>query len=442
MLRETRLEVETVPTSELVPYAGNAKLHDDWQVEQIARSMEEFGNCDPIGVWHNADGEIEVVEGHGRLMALEMLGVDEAPVIFLDHLTDEQRRAYALVHNQLTMNSGFDEAILSGELDAIADIDMSAFGFDPEEDLPDPSLEELEDADVDEDEMPDDGDQLVSEGDVWRLGDHLIACGDSGGGLLIDEVMGGELADLLLTDPPYNVAVGSITRAGSNANNVRIANDDMSEEDFVDFLSPILADATGHMRDGAAFYIWYAGLHHSEFWESVRRVGRLRVSEQLVWVKSHFVLGRNSDYQWMHECCLYGWKDGAAHYFVPSRSQMTVYEDVPLSTLRKGELIELCERLMDADGPKTVLRADKPATAEMHPTVKPQSLLAPLIRNSTKAGDLVLDPFGGSGSTLIACEQMGRRARLVELDPHYVAVTIRRWEQLTGEAAELLNGDR
>ena len=214
----------------------------------------------------------------------------------------------------------------------------------------------------------------------------------------------------------------------------------MPEGDFIVFLTNALANARDHMRDGAAYYIWYAGLHHIEFESAVRNVPELKLHEQLVWVKSQFVLGRNSDYQWMHEPCLYGWKTGAAHYFTDSRSEATVIEDgVKLSTMKKGELIALCERLMGMDTAQTVLRADRPMKADLHPTVKPQTLLAPLIVNSSKPGWTVLDLFGGSGSTLIACEQLNRTCYMMELDPHYVDVIIQRWENLTGEKAVKLN---
>ena len=174
-----------------------------------------------------------------------------------------------------------------------------------------------------------------------------------------------------------------------------------------------------------------------EFERAVRNIREFKLHEQLIWVKSQFVLGMSTDYQWAHENCLYGWKTGAAHYFTDSRAEATVIEDegVKLSTLKKGELVALCEKLLGTDSAKTVLRADRPMRAELHPTVKPQALLAPLIRNSTKPGWTVLDLFGGSGSTLIACEQLGRRCLMMELDPKYADVIIQRWETMTGQKA-------
>lgn len=248
---------------------------------------------------------------------------------------------------------------------------------------------------------------------------------------------GGGTVKLLLTDPPYNVNVGSNERPGSSHNGVFIQNDNMSENDFIQFLTKAWTNANAHMEPGAAWYIWYAGLHHIEFEMAVRNIQEWKIYEQLVWVKGHFVMGRNSDYQWMHEPCLYGWKQGAQHYFTNSRAEETVIEDkiAKLSTLKKGELIALCEKLMGTDKETTVLRADKPNTADLHPTVKPQALLSRLLLNSTKKGWPVLDLFGGAGSTMIACQQLGRKCYMMELDPHYVDVIIKRYESFTGQPA-------
>ena len=219
-------------------------------------------------------------------------------------------------------------------------------------------------------------------------------------------------------------------------------NDDMTASAFIDFLTAALHNANHTMKRGAAFYIWYAGLHHSEFESGINNIADYFIHEQLIWVKSHFVLGRNSDYQWMHECCLYGWKTGAPHYFTDSRAETSVIEDreIKLSTLKKSELIAICEKFMGISKSTTVLRAEKPNDARLHPTVKPQELLCALLRNSSLRGQRVLDMFGGSGSTLIACEQLGRKCYMCEIDPHYVDVIITRWENLTGGKAVLLNG--
>lgn len=213
----------------------------------------------------------------------------------------------------------------------------------------------------------------------------------------------------------------------------------MPEDVFIAWLTKALQNADKAMKPGAAFYIFYAGLHHTEFDFAIRNVEAWKVHEQLVWVKGHFVLGRNSDYQWQHEPAFYGWKTGAPHYFTDSRAEGTVIEDTTakLSTLKKGELVALCEKLMKQDGASTVLRADKPNAAELHPTVKPQELVTYLMRNSSRPGEIVLDPFGGSGSTLIACQQLNRTCYTMELDPHYADVIIQRYIDFMGTDSEV-----
>ena len=214
----------------------------------------------------------------------------------------------------------------------------------------------------------------------------------------------------------------------------------MDEPKFIDFLTEAFANADESMEPGAAWYIFYAGLKHTPFDLALRNVPDWKTHEQLVWVKGNHVLGRNSDYQWKHEPCLYGWKTGAEHYFTDSRAETTVIEDTKtkLVSLKKSELIKLCERLLGEYESTTVLYAEKQNSAELHPSIKPQGLLAPLIINSSKKGWNVLDLFGGSGSTLIACEQTGRKCFMMELDPHYVDVIIKRWEDFTGQKAELI----
>lgn len=246
--------------------------------------------------------------------------------------------------------------------------------------------------------------------------------------------------DLLVTDPPYNVDIATTERPNSSNNGVAIMNDKMPEGVFVEFLTAAFNNANEHMKPGAGYYVFFAGLHNAEFEQAIKSIDAWKVHEQLVWVKSHFVMGRNSDYQWMHELCFYGWKSGAAHYFTASRQEATVVEDAPLSTMKKDELIELCEKLLGHDQETTILRANKPAAADLHPTVKPVKIIARLIFNSSREGERVLDLFGGSGTAAIAAEQLGRSAYLMELDPHYCDVIISRWEQFTGQTAQKLEG--
>ena len=425
------LNIEYLPVDQLTPYEHNARKHQDNDVAAIVSSIREFGFDDPIGVW---GGHNVIVEGHGRLMAAKKLGMEKVPVIHLDHLTDEQRRAYALAHNRTAELSEWDEIVKNLELEGISEIDMSRFGFDPFE--------------KDEEEIAEDTPPLPPEepkskpGDIYRLGRHRLMCGDSTDPDEMDKLLDGAVIDLLLTDPPYNCDVGKNERFASKNNGVHILNDSMAEGDFIAFLSSALRNSAQGMKKGAGYYIWYSALHHVEFELAIRQTEAMKIHSQLIWVKSQMAIGPHSDYQWQHENCFYGWKDGAAHYFTNSRAESTVIEDksVKLSTMKKGELIQLCEKLLGLDEPGTVLRADKPTNAALHPTVKPQALLVPLIRNSSKKGWNVLDLFGGSGSTLIACEQTGRTCYMMELDPHYVDVIIARWEEFTGQKAELLNG--
>jgi DNA modification methylase len=434
------LEIVYLKPEELTPYEGNTRKHAPDDVEQIKESIKADGFNDPIGIW----GEKNIiVEGHGRRIAAMELGLERVPCIRLDHLTETQRRDYAIRHNFTSDQSEFDFDKLREEVAAleIEGLDMSYLDSLGEE-LQGMTGESLNDYQITEDEPPQPPEEPMSKrGQIWQLGRHRLMCGDSTDAGDVDRLMDGEEADLLLTDPPYNVNLGSIPTP-TDTNIVPILNDSMSESDFIVFLTAALTNAQNHLRGGAAWYVFYTGLHHIEFESAVRNVPEFKMHEQLVWVKSHFVLGRNSDYQWAHELCLYGWKTGEAHYFSDSRAESTVIEDstVKLSTMKKGDLIALCEKLMGQNQSTTVLRADKPMSADLHPTVKPQELIGRLMINSSKPGWRVLDLFGGSGSTLIACEQLNRQCFMMELDPHYVDVIIQRWETFTGDKAVLLNG--
>lgn len=416
------MKIETVPLEELVPYAGNAKEHPQWQIEQIAASIDEFGNNDPIAIDENG----VIIEGHGRLLALKELGYDKAEVIRLGHLTDEQKRAYILAHNQLTLNSGFDPEQLARELAAIEEIDMSEFGFDIGELYEDATA--LED-DGFEPEPPEE--PVTKPGDMWLLGRHVLACGDATAPTDVAKAMRGELADLYLTDPPYNVAY-----EGGTDDRLTIENDDMDAESFRRFLADAFASADSAMRPGAAFYIWHSDSERHSF-QGACMATDWQVRQCLIWAKNVFVMGRQ-DYHWKHEPCLYGWKPGAAHYFTGDRTLSTVVERAggDLKKLSKDELIRAVEELL-AGKRTTVLEFDKPLRSAEHPTMKPLELFGYLIGNSTKPGEVVLDTFGGSGTTLIACEQLDRRCRMLELDPRYCDVIVARWERLTGLKAEL-----
>lgn len=416
------LKIQYIDIDSLTPYENNAKIHTHQQINEIKNSIKEFGMNDPIGVWGE---ENLIVEGHGRLIACKELGLKEVPVIRLDGLTDEQRRAYTLAHNQLTMSTGFDLEKLKLELDEIT-LDMSEFGFDDIE-LDNPLDEENG---IVEDEVTDAPEEPKSEyGDIYQLGNHRLMCGDSTSQDDVDHLMSGVIADLVVTDPPYNVNF-------SNEKGMTIENDNMPNEKFYEFLSKAFSNMNLYLKEGGAFYVWYATIEHINFETALNSAG-LHVRQQLIWVKNSFILGRN-DYHWQHEPCLYGWKGGSGHYFVDDRTQSTIIEDKPIDydNLSKEEAVKMLKKVYSAQLPSTIIRENKPLKNDLHPTMKPINLMAKLIRNSSEESEIVLDLFGGSGSTLIACEQLNRKCYMMEYDPRYADVIIDRWENFTGKKAK------
>lgn len=430
-----KLEVEYIPIDDLKAYESNAKIHTHEQIEQIKKSIEEFGMNDPIGIWGE---ENIIVEGHGRLIACKELGFDEVPVIRLDSLTDEQRRAYTLVHNQTTMNTGFDIDILNEELDNIANIDMTEYGF-----------EELskEDFEIKEDDFEFDEEEIKTEpkskiGDIYQLGNHILMCGDSTIDEDVEKLMrGGQsitgdtppaIADLIVTDPPYNVNI-------ENSQGKKIENDNMDSDSFKEFINSAIANMSKNLKAGGAYYIWYGDKEDIAF-RSACIANGLPIRQCLIWVKNHFTLGRQ-DYQWQHEPCLYGWKEGQGHYFIYDRTQSTIIEQGPIDfdNLSQKQAIKLLKDIYKEEVPTSIIMEDKPIYNELHPTMKPIPLIAKQIANSSEKNDIVLDLFGGSGTTLIACEQLDRRCYMMEYDPIYVDAIIKRWEAFTGKNAKLLN---
>lgn len=412
---------------DLIPYVNNPRKNDE-AIDYVAASIKEFGFKNPIII--DKDGVI--VAGHTRHAAAKRLGLKEVPCIMADDLTEQQIKAFRLADNKTAEFASWDFEKLEIELEGISEIDMADFGFEDIEE----AEEEIEPIEDDFDEDPK---HMTKKGQLWQLGRHRLKIGDSTIEEDVEELVGGATIDLLLTDPPYNVDVGKCGRPSPSKNNIGIKNDSMSETDFINFLTKAMQNASNKMRAGAAYYIFYAGLHHIEFQRTIENIKEFKLHEQLIWVKDSIVLGRNSDYQWMHEPCLYGWKEGAAHYFTNSRCEATVIEDkgVKLSTLKKSELIELCEKMMGLDKPSTVIRSGKSIGEFNHPTIKPQALLCYLMKNSSRKGENVLDLFGGSGSTIIASEQLGRNCFAMEIDEHFADVIINRYIQFKGNSEDV-----
>jgi site-specific DNA-methyltransferase (adenine-specific) len=408
----TAQKIEQWPLARLRPYERNARTHSPEQVAQIAASIQEFGFTNPILVGED-DG---IIAGHGRLAAAMDLGLTEVPVIVLGHLTAEQRRAYVLADNQLALNAGWDMELLATELQELqlAEFDLSLLGWSDEE-LADllPGVEQLDPEGMgDGDAVPEPPAEPVTKpGDVWLLGNHRVMCGDSTVITDVERLMDGGLADLLLTDPPYNVALGmdetpeEAKKRNRRTDGLTIQNDKMSDDDFRQFLRDVYSAADAVIKPGGVFYIWHADSEGYNFRGAARDVG-WQVRQCLVWNNNSLVMGRQ-DYHWKHEPCLYGWKEGAGHYWGSDRSQTTV------------------------------LDFNRPSRNGEHPTMKPVELFQYQLENSTKRGDLVLDLFGGSGTTAIAAEQTSRQARLMELDPRYCDVIVKRWQEFTGKTATL-----
>ena len=406
-------------TAELLPYARNARTHSDSQVAQLAASIKEFGFNNPVAI--DADGMI--LCGHGRVMAAQRLGMDQVPTVCLAHLTDIQKKAYILADNKLALNAGWDNDMLKVELEDLkfSDFDLDLVGFSTEE--LDEIMNQNEEPEVEEDDytvaVPEEPKAKL--GEIYILGKHRLMCGDSTSIADVEKLMGDQKADLLLTDPPYNVDY-----EGGTDKKLKIKNDNMEDQAFRQFLIDVYKAADHVMKPGAPFYIWHADSEGANFRGAAKDMA-WQIRECLIWVKNSLVLGRQ-DYNWRHEPCLYGWKAGAAHYFTDSRSETTVIEDqVNVDKLSKDELKTLCKRLLEPSCETTVIHEKKPSINDIHPTMKPVKRFGRLVKNSSKRNDIVLDLFGGSGTTIVACEQLNRRAYLMELDPAYVDACVQRY---------------
>lgn len=430
-----QLRVEYLFASDLKPYAGNAKKHPEEQIEQIKRSIEEFGFNDPIAIWKDN----EIIEGHGRLIAALQMGIDEVPVIRLDDLTDEQRRAYALAHNKLTMNSDFDLEILQAELDEITNIDMAAFGFD--DSAADDGTEEVRE-DGYTPEIPEE--PKAKPGEIYQLGEHRLMCGDSAKPEDLAKLMNGKKADMVFTDPPYGVAIGTKMRTINEVDpgkggrvDIDIESDTLPKNELYKVLVEAFANLRENSEEWCSYYVSSAqGGELGMMMLQMMSDAGLPVRHNLIWVKSSpvFSMGR-LDYDYKHEPVFYTWTK--KHNFYGGAENSVIDDSVPLEKMSKTELKELVHELR-GDNRTSVIYCDKPHRSELHPTMKPVKLVGRFIVNSSQRGDAVADIFGGSGTTMIACEQLGRRCYMMEKDPHYVDVIIDRWEKFTGKKASLV----
>src|SRR5579875_62652 len=391
------LAVQRWPIDKLIPYARNARTHSDEQVAQVAASIIEFGWTNPILA--GADGVI--IAGHARLAAARKLRMTEVPVIVLDHLTPTQRRALVLADNRLALNAGWHEEMLRVELASLEedgfDLDLAGFTDEEIEELlrdPEETFEGL----TDDDAIPEESKRAVTmAGDVWLMGDHRLLCGDATNVDAIKTVLAGALADMVFTDPPYNVDY-----EGKTARKLKIGNDTLGGK-FYEFLREACANLLAVTK--GAVYICMSSSELHTLHQAFTDAGGYW-STFVIWAKHHFTLGR-SDYQRQYEPILYGWRKGVDHFWCGARDQGDIWF------------------------------IKRPASSQEHPTMKPVELVEQAIRNSSKTRDTVLDPFAGSGTTVIACEKSGRQARLIELEPKYCDVIVRRWQSFTGREAKL-----
>lgn len=425
------MQIYDKPLGWLTPYENNPRNNNE-AVEPVANSISEFGFKVPIVA--TSDGEI--INGHTRWKAAKKLKLKTVPVIIADDLTEEQVKAFRLADNKVAEIAQWDIELLLDEIESIGNVDMALFGFTDSDYTLDDFDDEDGDADVlSEEESESEGEQpsSVAYGDIYQLGRHRLMCGDSTSAGDMKELVDGEKIDLYVTDPPYNVAY-----EGKTEEAMTIQNDSMDDASFRQFLRDAFSVADQHLKPGGAFYIWHTDTEGLNFRAAVKETGWL-LKQNLVWVKNSIVLGRQ-DYQWKHEPCLYGWKDGASHYFVDNRSLATVIEEDEenLKEMTKGELISYI-KTMQENSPTSIFYEDKPVRSDIHPTMKPLKLIARCVLNSSKKGERVLDSFNGGGSTLMVCEKTERIYYGMELDPVYVERTIKRWEEETALKAEKIN---
>jgi DNA modification methylase len=396
--------IEIWPIEKLIPYARNPRTHSAAQVAQLAASIAEFGFVNPVLVASDAG----IMAGHGRLLGAQELKLKEVPVIVLDHLSPAQRRAYLLADNKLAELAGWDEDLLRMELKdlQLEEFDLGVIGFSDEELAELLSDDEVTTGLTDENAVPDVPERPVSvAGDLWLLGDHRVLCGDATDLKAVRKLIAGEQADLVFTDPPYNVDY-----EGYTADKLTIKGDKMKPAEFDKFLRGTFVSYRAVVKQGASMYVCHASSVQREFQNALEASG-FEVRCQIIWAKNTFAWGHGR-YKFQHEPIFYCHRAKQSDAWYGDKSQSTLWQE------------------------------KKPAANRLHPTMKPIELIERALLNSSKGGDCVLDLFGGSGSTLIACERRSRKSRLMELDPKYTDVIVKRWQEYTGQSAVLAKGGR
>lgn len=427
-------KIELIEIKKIKPYERNPRNNKE-AIPKVAESIKKFGFRNPIIL----DSKNTIIAGHTRYEASKKLGLTEVPCIYANDLTETEVKALRLIDNKTGEYSVWEQDLLNDEVKDImtAGMDLEEFGLS----LNNPSMAIDE---IVEDEPPELPKEPKSKtGEIYSLGEHRLMVGDSTKAEDVSRLMNGNLADLVVTDPPYNVAIGDKNayktrapgRKAGKSITTNIANDKMSDEAFKEFLIKAFSAMKDNLKAGGVFYIWHSNASVKSFLIALEENGLLS-RQTLTWVKQHFCIGRQ-DYQNSQEHCLYGWKEGTKHYFINNRSLTTVWEDDPpdIDNMTKDDLKKLL-KTMYADILTDVIHEKKPQKSELHPTMKPVKLIARQIFNSSKKGEIVLDLFGGSGTTMIACEEMGRKCYMMEYDPHYADVIIERWENKTGKQAK------
>lgn len=396
---KTTTEMQLVAIDKLIPYANNARTHSQEQINKLRASLREFGFINPVII----DRDYGIIAGHGRVIAARQERIKEVPCVFADHLTEAQKKAYILADNRMALDAGWDEQMLRVELEELQDLDfdLELTGFDDKE------IDDLFGVGTDGPEAEDDAFDLtaalekaafVKRGDVWTVGKHRLVCGDATSAADVSKLMNGKRANLLLTDPPYGVSFKS-------SDGLTIQNDSLKDEEFYKFLYSAFKNVVDHMQNGGAAYVFHADTEGLNFRKAFIDAG-FHLAGCCIWVKDSLVLGR-SDYQWQHEPVLYGFLQNGRHSWYSDRKQTTIWNFA------------------------------KPKRNENHPTSKPLDLLGYPIGNSTQENAIVVDTFGGSGSTMMACEQLNRICYMMELDEKYASVILRRAVEIGIDPSEI-----